>query len=404
MANFKSATVIYVMALSLIALLSVGAYVSVDSLVVRQEQSVRVIDIAGRQRMLSQRIAELATELATRPDSRSQALTERLRAAIDVMEQSHVALRRGSSALGISPPESETIRAIFEEEPHRLNQQVASYTALARSVLAADSAGKTGKGTPEQVFATAQERLLSSLDAAIGQYRIDNENIRRHLRKSLLGVLILTLCTLAAEAVWIFRPLFRDMHTTQANLLEAARTDPLTGSMNRRHLLESGNREVARCRRKGEPLTVMILDIDHFKSINDRFGHATGAEALIAVVRLVVGGIRVSDLLGRIGGEEFALILPDTPQNEGLAVAEKMRETIAATPVVGKHGFCTLTVSIGVTQLTTDDDSVIQALDRADQALYEAKRSGRNRVVGWTEDLQEDVLQSWSALQDRPAE
>jgi diguanylate cyclase (GGDEF)-like protein len=158
----------------------------------------------------------------------------------------------------------------------------------------------------------------------------------------------------------------------------AALIDPLTGLLNRRGFTEACGRLIARDARKGQQVTVLVFDIDHFKSINDRFGHPAGDEILKLFAAVVVNNLRISDLSGRIGGEEFAALLPCSLQ-EGVLVAERVREAFAASGIVCDDGPVDTTVSIGVAggPAGTELDVLLTA---ADTALYKAKRTGRNRV------------------------
>lgn len=168
----------------------------------------------------------------------------------------------------------------------------------------------------------------------------------------------------------------------QQELVRLATTDGLTGALNRRHFLERGNEEVGRTRRLGRSLSVLMLDIDHFKNINDTYGHPAGDEAIRTNVRTTRHIVRGCDVLGRLGGEEFAVMLPDTSRDGALIVAERLRRSLAVTAVEpgGVKPF-NFTVSIGVAWLAEEDRGIDDILARADEALYRAKRGGRNRVM-----------------------
>lgn len=170
----------------------------------------------------------------------------------------------------------------------------------------------------------------------------------------------------------------------EAELRRMATTDPLTGLWNRRRFLELAEAELSRLRRYGRPVTMLMLDIDHFKSINDSFGHAAGDEALCRLVELCQEELRETDHLGRMGGEEFAIALPETGISEALEVAERLRGRVAGVDLrLSGDTPLYMTVSIGVAACLDSDMSVDRVLDRADRALYEAKEAGRNRVVAF---------------------
>jgi diguanylate cyclase (GGDEF)-like protein len=158
----------------------------------------------------------------------------------------------------------------------------------------------------------------------------------------------------------------------------AASMDPLTGMFNRRGFVEATSRVIEREANAGRPVTVLIFDIDHFKSINDRFGHPAGDEILKLFATVVVNTLRISDLSGRIGGEEFAALLPCSLE-EGVIAAERVREAFAASGIAVEEGPVDTSVSIGVAGGPAGTELEV-LLAAADTALYQAKRSGRNRV------------------------
>jgi urea transport system substrate-binding protein len=164
-------------------------------------------------------------------------------------------------------------------------------------------------------------------------------------------------------------------------LMQLATTDPLTGVSNRRHFLESVKAEMQRMRRSNSPCTIFMLDLDYFKQVNDRFGHAAGDMALDQMARSVRQTLRAHDLFGRLGGEEFAGFLPETESDKAMKTLERVREAVAKIRVPAGIGMIQLHCSVGVTGVALDHDTPETALQRADQALYKAKRDGRDRVV-----------------------
>ena len=163
----------------------------------------------------------------------------------------------------------------------------------------------------------------------------------------------------------------------QARLLEQSITDPLTGAFNRRHMDVTLAEVVERFRRTGAPASAMVIDIDHFKAINDRLGHAAGDEALKGLVELIRTRRRRLDMLFRQGGEEFLLLLPDTRIAEARRLAEALRESVAHAAILKGQA---ITVSIGVGE-TQKGDNATAWMKRIDAALYRAKQEGRNRVI-----------------------
>lgn len=160
-----------------------------------------------------------------------------------------------------------------------------------------------------------------------------------------------------------------------------AQTDPLTQVANRGRFVEIANQELARCRRYGHPLSLWMLDVDHFKGVNDTYGHHAGDVALQSLMVTSREALRDWDILGRMGGEEFAVLLPETDTMQALDVAERLRRAVAATDIPVEDGAIVhLTVSTGIATANDGDITVDTLLERADKALYEAKRSGRDKV------------------------
>lgn len=172
-----------------------------------------------------------------------------------------------------------------------------------------------------------------------------------------------------------------DRKAMERELRRLATIDPLTGAFNRRHFLATAATEMERAHRYGNPLTLLMLDVDHFKSINDRHGHGIGDQALSLLVDTLRKALRDIDVIGRLGGEEFAVLLPETGMAGALVTAERLRTQVAASRVaLPDGGHAVFTVSIGIAAPRGGEDSVEVILAQADKALYRAKESGRNRV------------------------
>lgn len=168
----------------------------------------------------------------------------------------------------------------------------------------------------------------------------------------------------------------------EMELVRQATTDMLTGLPNRRNFLELASQEIMRSRRYRKQLSVLMIDLDEFKSINDSYGHQTGDAVLVKFAKICGKSMRTIDITGRLGGEEFAILLPETEETEALDAAERLRCNVAEEAVNGEDGKTVhFTISIGLATLPPTSDDIDVLLSAADKALYEAKRSGRNRVV-----------------------
>jgi diguanylate cyclase (GGDEF)-like protein len=186
---------------------------------------------------------------------------------------------------------------------------------------------------------------------------------------------------LAPVVLGAFHRLLGEVRRTEERLRVLAEEDPLTGVMNRRRFLEILENEWSRARRYERPLTLLLLDADHFKALNDEHGHLAGDAGLRHIARTCRQSMRSMDVLCRFGGEEFLILLPETPASSGLQVAERIRRALADRPFLHQGFPVPLTVSIGVSaniQQCPDSHTLLLA---ADQALYRAKNDGRNRVV-----------------------
>ena len=175
----------------------------------------------------------------------------------------------------------------------------------------------------------------------------------------------------------------RDMTERERLLREVTRlstTDPLTGLSNRRHFDAAAKLEIIRARRYGRPLSAVMVDLDHFKRVNDTYGHAAGDRVLVAVAGLCIRLARTTDLKARLGGEEFCLLLPETPAESSRVLAERLRADVEALPFDADGRPFRVTASMGISGFVPGDELEI-LVGRADAALYSAKESGRNRVV-----------------------
>ena len=196
-----------------------------------------------------------------------------------------------------------------------------------------------------------------------------------------LLMLYLYALALAATLMYVVRSFRYQTLQLEAQLLRSAREDSLTGVSNRGYLFEQAEGAVALARRHRRPLAVAMLDIDHFKQVNDNYGHPVGDSVIRALADTCVSGLRTIDHFGRIGGEEFVCVMPETDAEEALRCAERLREEISRTRVATPQGPLGFSVSIGVAVLAPGCDTWPQLLHKADCALYLAKHAGRNRCV-----------------------
>jgi diguanylate cyclase (GGDEF)-like protein len=190
------------------------------------------------------------------------------------------------------------------------------------------------------------------------------------------------LAAYAAAIASTFAFLLLQKDRAEAEAARLATMDPLTGAYNRRSFHEIAERELSRVRRAGQPLSIIVIDIDHFRAINEKHGHRLGDEVLARFAEIVRSALRKEDMLVRFGGEELLVMLPEVPGPGAVIVAGRIRRTVAAEPLVVEGHSLPLTVSLGVAaRLDEGPESLEGLLARADSALALAKQRGRNRVV-----------------------
>lgn len=197
-----------------------------------------------------------------------------------------------------------------------------------------------------------------------------------------LGLMIATTCALLLTpgVGYVILRLTYELEATRQRAAHLATVDELTATFNRRHFMDLAEREWHRSRRHGLPLSVILLDADHFKDFNDTHGHQCGDMLLREIALACARSLRASDVLARFGGEELIVLLPQTDLAGALVIAERMRDTVAALQVGWRGQSLTPTISLGVAEMRPDTASLDVLIHQADLALYDAKRAGRNRV------------------------
>jgi diguanylate cyclase (GGDEF)-like protein len=237
---------------------------------------------------------------------------------------------------------------------------------------------------PFQAYILGRSRLAKSLAAC--QAILFSFGLLIHYPKPVFSTVDLVLTTFSVGFVWLLlgsqlSKLMRSHHTEVDKLQSLAATDALTGLTNRRQFNTRLQEEVARSRRHHTPLSLALFDLDHFKKLNDFYGHQTGDRVLKEMGKMIRDNLRECDLPARYGGEEFALILPETPESEAYDLLERLRTLISETVFCLPDNPLTVSISVGVSQLESRKQSAFELVEISDKALYEAKRTGRNRVV-----------------------
>jgi diguanylate cyclase (GGDEF)-like protein len=254
------------------------------------------------------------------------------------------------------------------------DEQAASHPSYASLITNAPHARDRGM-TPEELdafFAGRVAAVRSGSEPVRDLKTTDGRHIRAHCDVLQNNGRMLTYCDVS------------DLVHNAEQLERLATIDSMTGLHNRRYFLEQADAEWNRFQRHQRPLSMLMVDIDHFKHVNDRYGHGVGDETLIAVARACAGGKRQSDIVGRLGGEEFAILLPETELAQAAIVAERLRETIAGQVMTAHKVHFKVTASIGIAAASISMSGIDMLMRAADQALYQAKADGRNCVVRWS--------------------
>ncbi|WP_284946044.1 GGDEF domain-containing protein [Acidisoma cladoniae] len=367
----------YLAALTIVALLTVVSHLTLQHALHTENGSAAVVNVSGRQRMLSQRIASLAAQYAL-GDAGARASLE---LALTQFDTAHARLVHGDPAEDLPPAASSPgLQALYFGGPDPLDAQVRRYSAAATMVLTLSPADPRMKPLLTALFAQARAPLLVGLEAVVMAHQRASETQLRTLRRIQDTTLIVILLTLMVEALAIFRPLVHRISRYALQLMTLATIDPLTGALNRRSFFERGASILEQAKRHQQPLSLLMIDADRFKLINDQHGHATGDTVLQALAKALREGTRGSDLVGRLGGEEFAVLLADADAVSARQTAERLRAAVAALRLGRDGAAIHFTISIGLASVAPADTGLDIPLARADAALYIAKESGRDRV------------------------
>ncbi len=379
--SLRALTIKYIFALSLIGGLLILSYGLTNMLIDNSQDDASMINLSGRQRMFSQRVALLSVQLVNEnnPTAREKIRARLLRNVAD-MESISRELMQEQGGREVLPSQkfveshlkgfySET-RALANEPDEKLTYQNPHL---------------------RYVVNVAVGDLLISLNSIVREHQLLNEDKMRLLQMAQTATLISGLFVLLLIAIFVFRPMMCEIIEEKTKLEELneqlnrlSAIDGLTGIPNRRNFDEYYSREWKRALRERSSLAVIMCDIDHFKIYNDTYGHLAGDDCLKEVAVTISETLkRPADLVARYGGEEFVVVLPETDLGGALAIAEKIRLEIISKNIehidskVSDH----VTLSLGAASIVPREDQPPSTLvDCADKALYQAKNGGRNQV------------------------
>jgi len=383
MASGKKYRRIYLTSFAFIALLITASIMIIDYIAAEEARMIEVNDIGGRQRMLSERTVHLLLEYAAEgnPETRKQIIIL-IELALKQFDKTHKLLIRGRLAEEETVNFSDSIDSIFFDEPEYLDQKARILIYNTREVL-------TNGWSPElissyylkQLREATKQDLHKSLDALATQYTTNSKSRITRLRiivAILLGGIVVVLFSVG---LLVFNPMFKRIEKQEEELHKLAYIDPLANCHNRRSFLAIANIAFERSRRYKHTFAILYIDIDHFKDINDTYGHAVGDEALKQMTQICQENIRDSDILGRIGGDEFGIILQECGLGFANQTAEKLRKHISDHIFATSAGATRISISVGAVTIIDRDKNADDTLKRADKNLYKAKRAGRNMVI-----------------------
>ncbi len=373
--KLQSLTRAYVTAFSIIAAISIFGHVVTAHITSRQRDNANVTFRITNLRSLVDEVASQASTFRATGNSFDDSL---LGSDINELQQKFIEAEASGN---------DDIDRIFHDSRYLISKSLKIFVQRANDVGRYERTGHPDQATASLKALTDQQRILGlNLDQALRQYRTHViGEIDRAYSLQLYGVLIILL-TLLLEMTFIFRPLVKNLAEYHRSILHLALTDMLTGINNRRAFMQLARIGLAYYKRHKTPFALVIMDLDHFKAVNDTYGHKVGDLVLQHYTSLMKKTLRANDTLGRIGGEEFAIFLPQTSPEEALAVIERFRKCVASTPCPYKDADgmpqnLSYSSSFGIVAVTQGTWALDELIVKADEQLYKAKDGGRNCAI-----------------------
>lgn len=378
----------YILAFAVIAILTILTHTLTSFITTKQHESTEVAYKISRQTGLMQQVL---IDGYTYFNSSSDIDRDFLQQTVRQLANTHYSIM-ASVKNGYGYFSGKSLYRSYFEQPFMLSEKINDFVKAAEAI--ATYPPGTMEDTKKSVLRninTKISKLQPLLDSAVAQYQVEtDEMVSRNYMFQKLSV-ILIMMVLGFEAVFIFRPLILRINSYHRMLIKQAMEDPLTGLHNRRAFTRLATCALMNAAKSKTSLCVVLCDLDHFKSVNDVYGHDVGDKVLQHFSNLLKTTLRQGDVIGRIGGEEFAIILNNnTDAASGVKVLRRFGQKVAATACPyqddnGKDQLLNYTTSIGcyalVPQENSQDMNILDMLKIADEALYEAKEQGRNRVV-----------------------
>lgn len=374
---------IYFSSLTAIALLVAASHYVIDSIVSEESLMVDINEIGGRQRMLSERMVHLLLEYAVEKDPAERTDIIRLiEQATDAFDRTHQLLIRGQISEGDTVVFEDNIDSLFFDEPRYLDEKARLFVYNTREVLAREwSPELISSFYLNELREAAKASIHSGLEELAALYTQNSKARITRLRVIVAGFLITAILLVIAIGFFVFDPLFKRITAQQRELQKLAFRDPLTNLLNRRGFFNEAERQYQHSLENNTQFSVLFLDIDFLKTINDSFGHAMGDKVIVEIAQVCLNNLRSDELAGRIGGDEFGVILPNLSLEGATEVAERLRQAMSVNKIPGISGDMPVSLSIGVASVSQRDKNASETISRADKNLYEAKKTGRNLII-----------------------
>lgn len=382
-----SLTNAYIIALAIIATLTISSHFLVANITKRQIESAHLTFVIGRQRALLQQTIIYAK---TYFDTEAQLDLDFLKKSVADLDEDHRFLMETvlkKNLLG--KPDSEVLYDVYHGSKQYGAQNMRKFITAAQDfqVLSLEEQKDVRKRALDALSGNISASLMRTLDIALEDYQ--SETIGKIEKAYVLQAwtVFIILLVLILEAVLIFRPLVKRIQEYHQILLREALEDHLTGLYNRRAFLKRATGELNKAKRDKTPVAVVLTDLDFFKKVNDTYGHNVGDLVLKRFSALAQESFRSGDIIGRIGGEEFAILLPNLSLERGMQIIERFRLRVSETPCwykdeYGQEKSLHFSASFGMVVSTDSTRTIESLLAAADERLYAAKHAGRNRVIG----------------------
>lgn len=382
-ANLAHMKVAYIAALFIIALLAISAHYFVSTIIDQHIATTQLIEQNNQQKLLAEKIAGYAERYARGDRSIGKFITQD---AINFDKQ-HRNLRYSHMADALGADVVTTIRNIRRDGPQAYDKIVDRFAKSAYKIVDLEPSSLDLQNRVVLLSSFHHKAINRNIDQIIALLKTTNIKQIDKLKRFESGSILAILITLTITGFAIFRPMVQRIQDYVERLERMASTDQLTGLFNLHKFREKASFELERARKTKVPTCMLMIDIDKFKKVNDNYGHMVGDEVIKLFARTLQEQLRASDVVARVGGEEFAVILVDTNLRVGKAIAERIRKAIYIAQVQTQKGPVSVSVSIGLARFAEGADKLEPAMRAADDALYIAKNNGRNQTIMSDPDL-----------------